>query len=56
MRIAFRCSEPGHLNPMTTLARKLKARGHDVVFISILDTVSKGSLHNKSIMMQKANQ
>jgi UDP:flavonoid glycosyltransferase YjiC (YdhE family) len=23
---------PGHLNPMTTLARKLKARGHDVVF------------------------
>jgi UDP:flavonoid glycosyltransferase YjiC (YdhE family) len=29
---------PGHLNPMTTLARRLKARGHDVVFISILDT------------------
>ena len=29
---------PGHLNPMTTLARRLQARGHDVVFISILDT------------------
>jgi len=28
----------GHLNPMTTLARKLKARGHDVVFISVLDS------------------
>jgi UDP:flavonoid glycosyltransferase YjiC (YdhE family) len=26
---------PGHLNPMTTLARKLKARGHDVVFIEM---------------------
>jgi len=29
---------PGHLNPMTTLARKLKARGHDVVFIADLDS------------------
>src|SRR5258706_319337 len=29
---------PGHLNPMTTLARRLKAREHDVVFISVLDT------------------
>jgi hypothetical protein len=29
---------PGHLYPMTTLSRKLKARGHDVVFISVLDT------------------
>jgi hypothetical protein len=27
----------GHLNPMTALARKLKAPSHDVVFISILD-------------------
>ena len=27
----------GHLNPMTTLARKLQARGNDVVFISIPD-------------------
>ena len=23
---------PGHLNPMTALARKLQSRGHDVVF------------------------
>src|SRR5258708_12085349 len=39
MRIAFLgVRVPGHLNPMTTLARKLKARGHDVVFISVLDT------------------
>jgi zeaxanthin glucosyltransferase len=28
---------PGHLNPMTTLARKLQSRGHDVVFISVAD-------------------
>jgi zeaxanthin glucosyltransferase len=28
---------PGHLNPMTTLARKLQSRGHDVVFISLAD-------------------
>jgi zeaxanthin glucosyltransferase len=39
MRVAFvGVRVPGHLNPMTTLARKLKARGHDVVFISVLDT------------------
>jgi UDP:flavonoid glycosyltransferase YjiC (YdhE family) len=29
---------PGHLNPMTTLARNLKARGHDVAFLSVPDT------------------
>jgi zeaxanthin glucosyltransferase len=35
MKIAFLgVRVPGHLNPMTTLARKLKARGHDVVFLS----------------------
>src|SRR5262250_1798077 len=28
---------PGHLNPMTALARKLQSRGHDVVFISLVD-------------------
>jgi zeaxanthin glucosyltransferase len=28
---------PGHLNPMTTLARKLRARNHDVVFVSLPD-------------------
>ena len=39
MRIAFLgVRVPGHLYPMTTLARKLKARGHDIVFISVLDT------------------
>jgi zeaxanthin glucosyltransferase len=39
MRIAFLgVRVPGHLNPMTTLARRLIARGHDVVFISVLDT------------------
>src|SRR5258708_18181176 len=39
MKIAFLgVRVPGHLNPMTTLARRLKARGHDVVFISVLDT------------------
>jgi len=39
MKIAFLGARvPGHLNPMTTLARKLNARGHDVVFISVLDT------------------
>jgi len=39
MRVAFLGARvPGHLNPMTTLARKLIARGHDVVFISVLDT------------------
>jgi zeaxanthin glucosyltransferase len=39
MRIGFlSLPVPGHLNPMTTLARKLQSRGHDVVFISLLDT------------------
>jgi len=28
----------GHLNPMTALARALRSRQHDVVFISLLDT------------------
>jgi len=39
MRVAFLgVRVPVHLNPMTTLARKLKARGHDVVFIADLDS------------------
>ncbi|HEX8762396.1 MAG TPA: nucleotide disphospho-sugar-binding domain-containing protein [Candidatus Saccharimonadales bacterium] len=39
MKIAFLgVRVPGHLNSMTTLARKLKARGHDVVFLSVPDT------------------
>ena len=38
MRIAFTTLPvPGHLNSTTTLARRLKARGHDVVFIGALD-------------------
>ena len=38
MRIGFlSLPVPGHLNPMTTLARKLRSRGHDVVFISLAD-------------------
>lgn len=28
---------PGHLNPMTALGRKLKSRGHEVVFIGVPD-------------------
>jgi MGT family glycosyltransferase len=30
----------GHLNPMTSLARKLKSRGHEVVFIGVPDIQS----------------
>src|SRR5262249_16533705 len=38
MRIGFlSLPVPGHLNPMTTLARKLQSRGRDVVFISLAD-------------------
>jgi zeaxanthin glucosyltransferase len=38
MRIGFlSLPVPGHLNPMTALARKLQSRGHDVVFISLRD-------------------
>ncbi|MBV8213675.1 MAG: glycosyl transferase [Verrucomicrobia bacterium] len=38
MKIAF-LSLPltGHLNPMTALARRLQSRGHEVVFIGLLD-------------------
>src|SRR5215468_1208048 len=38
MRIGFlSLPVPGHLNPMTALARKLQWRDHDVVFISLAD-------------------
>jgi zeaxanthin glucosyltransferase len=38
MRIGFlSLPVPGHANPMTSLARKLQSRGHDVVFISLAD-------------------
>src|SRR6201999_3975982 len=41
MRIGFlSLPVPGHLNPMTALARRLQSRGHDVVFISILDVAA----------------
>ncbi len=34
MKLGFIClTVPGHLNPMTALARQLQARGHDVVFL-----------------------
>jgi zeaxanthin glucosyltransferase len=34
MKLGFICLNlPGHLNPMTTLARQLQARGHEVVFL-----------------------
>jgi zeaxanthin glucosyltransferase len=34
MKLGFICFNiPGHLNPMTALARQLQARGHDVVFL-----------------------
>ncbi|HEY4052072.1 MAG TPA: glycosyltransferase, partial [Acidobacteriaceae bacterium] len=38
MKIGF-VSVPasGHLNPMTALARRLQSRGHEVVFIGVLD-------------------
>ena len=34
MKIGFICpTVPGHLNPMTALARHLQARNHEVVFL-----------------------
>src|ERR1700754_1461681 len=34
MKLGFICLNiPGHLNPMTTLARQLQARGHEVLFL-----------------------
>jgi zeaxanthin glucosyltransferase len=49
MKIGF-ISMPltGHLNPMTALARKLQARGHEIVFIGVPDagsTVRAAGLH-----------
>src|SRR5215813_12980426 len=38
MRVAFlSLPVPGHLNPMTALARTYQERGHDVVFLSLPD-------------------
>ena len=34
MKFSFICPQvPGHLNPMTTLARHLQMRNHDVTFL-----------------------
>lgn len=34
MKFGFVCPQvPGHLNPLTALARHLQMRGHDVVFL-----------------------
>src|ERR1700704_4616885 len=34
MKLGFICLNiPGHINPMTTLARQLQDRNHDVVFL-----------------------
>lgn len=42
MHIGLICPEsPGHLNPMTTLGRELKARGHRVTVIANLDAQYK---------------
>src|SRR5260370_7719530 len=38
MKLGFICpNASGHLNPMTALARQLKARNHDVVFLYLSD-------------------
>jgi zeaxanthin glucosyltransferase len=38
MRIAFTALPgSGHLNPMTALARRFESRGHDVVFLGLID-------------------
>ena len=34
MKLGIIClNQPGHINPMTALARQLQSRGHDVVFL-----------------------
>jgi zeaxanthin glucosyltransferase len=34
MKIGFICPNlPGHINPMSALARQLQARNHEVVFL-----------------------
>jgi MGT family glycosyltransferase len=41
MRVAFlSLPVPGHLNPMTALARTYQARGHEVVFFSLPDVAA----------------
>ena len=44
MNVAFLAlSVPGHLNPMTALARQFQSRGHEVVLISLPDAESQAS-------------
>ena len=39
MKIAFvSVPVPGHLNPMSILARKLQSRNHEIVFMCLPDT------------------
>lgn len=39
MKIAFvSVPVPGHLNPMSVLARKLQSRNHEIVFMCLPDT------------------
>ncbi len=44
MKVSFvALSAPGHLNPMTALARQFQSRGHDVVLISLPDAEPRAS-------------
>ena len=44
MRIGFvTLPVSGHLNPMTSLARKLQQRGHEIVFFGIPDVAQKSN-------------
>ncbi len=43
MNVAFvALSAPGHLNPMTALARQFQSRGHEVVLISLPEALAQG--------------
>ena len=38
VKLGFICLNlPGYLNPMTAVARQLQSRGHDVVFLYLLN-------------------
>jgi zeaxanthin glucosyltransferase len=45
MKLGFICPNlPGHLNPMTALARQLQGRGHDVIFLYSSDAAGLPSI------------
>ena len=45
MKLGFICPNlPGHLNPMTALARQLQGRGHDVIFLYSSDAAGFPSI------------